>query len=49
MVILNKLNVSEVIGMEDKENGFLEWWDNLDDIEQEEYNRYRQELEESEC
>ena len=34
--------------MEDKENGFLEWWDNLDDIEQEEYNRYRQELEESE-
>ena len=33
--------------MEDKENGFLEWWDNLDDIEQEEYNRYRQELEES--
>lgn len=35
--------------MEDKENGFLEWWDNLEDIEQEEYNRYRQELEESEC
>lgn len=33
--------------MEDEEMNFGEWWDNLDDIEREEYNRYREEIEES--
>ena len=33
--------------MDDEENGFLDWWDKLDDIEREEYNRYREEIEES--
>ena len=33
--------------MEDEEMNFGEWWDNLADIEREEYNRYREEIEES--
>ena len=32
----------------EEEKDFFEWWDELDDIEREEYNRYRQELEEDE-
>ena len=34
--------------MDDEGLDFCEWQDMLDDIEREEYNRYRQELEESE-
>ena len=32
----------------EEEKDFFEWWGELDDIEREEYNRYRQELEEAE-
>lgn len=31
--------------IEDEELDFWEWWEMLDDIEREEYNRYMQELE----
>ena len=34
--------------MENEEIDFWEWWEMLDDIEREEYNRCMQELEESE-
>lgn len=33
----------------EEEKDFFEWWDELDDIEREEYNRHLQELEESDC
>ena len=32
----------------DEESDFLEWWDMLDDIEREEYNRWREEIEQEE-
>lgn len=31
--------------MDDEEIDFLEWWEMLDDIEREEYNRWREEIE----
>lgn len=33
----------------DEEIDFLEWWEMLDDIEREEYNRWREEIEQEEC
>lgn len=32
--------------MEDEENDFWSWWEMLDDIEREEYNRQMEELDE---
>lgn len=34
--------------MDDEELDFLEWWEMLDDIEREEYNRWREETEQEE-
>ena len=34
--------------MEDEELDFLEWWEMLDDIEREEYSRWREEIEQEE-
>lgn len=33
----------------DEEIDFLEWWEMLDDIEREEYNRWCEEIEQEEC